>query len=93
MDASYIPIAKARGFTTHWISSKLSGHAIIPYRIMDCINVDDRIDFIQRAVLPVFNLWQDLIRHIRNLNAKQKIPPHQLLPVQGICHTLFCFLL
>ena len=93
MDASYIPIAKARGFTTHWISSKLSDHAIIPYRIMDCIDVENRIDLVQWPVLPVFNLWQDLIRHIRNLNAKQKIPPHQLLPVQGICHTLFCFLL
>ena len=40
MDASYIPIAEARGFTTYWISSKLSDHAIIPYRIMDCIDVE-----------------------------------------------------
>ena len=40
---------------------------------MDCINVENGIDLVQWPVLPVFNLWQDLIRHIRNLNAKQKI--------------------
>ena len=71
----HLTLPTARGFTTHWISSKLSDHAIIPYRIMDCIDVENRIDLVQWPVLPVFNLWQDLIRHIRNLNAKQKNSP------------------
>ena len=52
-----------------------SDHAIIPYRIMDCIDVENRIDLVQWPVLPVFNPWQNLIRHIRNLNIKQKNSP------------------
>ena len=39
---------------------------------MDCIDVENRIDLVQWPVLPVFNPWQNLIRHIRNLNIKQK---------------------
>ena len=52
-----------------------SDHAIIPYRIMDCIDVENRIDLVLWPVLPVFNPWQNLIRHIRNLNIKQKNSP------------------
>ena len=33
---------------------------------MDCIDVENRIHLIQRSVLPVFDLRQDLIRYIRN---------------------------
>lgn len=35
-----------------------------PHGIMDCIDVDHGIDFLQRAVLPVFNLRKYLVRHV-----------------------------
>lgn len=81
----------SKGFTTHWISSKLSDHAIIPYRIMDCIDVENRIDLVQWPVLPVFNPWQNLIRHIRNLNAKQKIPRTSYFRYRGFVILYFVF--
>ena len=34
--------------------------------IVNCVNVENGIDFVQRPVLPVFDLWQDLIGYIGN---------------------------
>ena len=47
-------------------SAQMINTSLIPYRIMDCINVENGIDLVQWPVLPVFDLWQDLISHIRN---------------------------
>ena len=52
--------------TKNDIGSRLPDQTIITNRIMDCINVDDRMDFIQGTVLPVFNLRQQPVCHIRN---------------------------
>ena len=42
------------------ICGKFPDDSVIPDRIVDCVDKQHRIDFIQRPVLPFFNLWQDL---------------------------------
>ena len=49
------------------IGGKLADHAIVTDRIVDGVNGKDWIDLIQRTVLPVFNLSQDLACNIRNV--------------------------
>ena len=46
---------------------------------MDCVNIDYRVNLLQRAVLPVFDLWKKLVRHIRNetLRSLEPIDIHQ----------------
>ena len=44
------------------VTRELKG--IITNGIMDGINIKNRIDFVQRAILPVFNLWKNLICNI-----------------------------
>ena len=51
--------------TQNDISCKFTNDSIIPHRIMDCIDVKDRIYLIQWTVLPVFNLRKYFICHVR----------------------------
>ncbi len=46
------------------VGGKFSDNSVIPYRIMDRINKKDGIDIIQWAVLPFFDLGQNLIRNV-----------------------------
>ena len=44
MDASYIPVAKARGFTTHWIN------AICRFDLSQCRTAPDHV-FLRRIII------------------------------------------
>lgn len=70
---------------------RLANHPIFPHGIIDRINVDYGIDFLQRAVLPVFNLRQYLVCHIRELPFQnlKTIDIHQGIRDLAGCHA-FC---
>jgi|UPI0003A20158 hypothetical protein len=73
------------------IGGKLADYPVLPHGIMDCVDVDHGIDFLQRAVLPVFNLRQYLVRHVRDepFRSLKTINVHQGIRDLAGCHA-FC---
>ena len=48
------------------IGCQLMDNTILPDRVVDCVDIQDRIDIVKRTILPFFNLWQDLVCNVRN---------------------------
>ena len=46
------------------VSCHLPDDPVVPDGVVDRVDIEDRIDVVKRSVLPVFNLRQNLIRHI-----------------------------
>ena len=47
------------------VSRHLPNDPIIPNGVVDCIDAEDGVDVVEGPVLPVLDLGQDLIRHVR----------------------------